>query len=450
MRSHIFALLPLAVAANFAQADTLSGAIQHALEVHPEVQAGVNARTAADYAVKAAKGGYLPRVDVLAGYGREGTDSPTTRTATGDDKFEVLTRGESSVRLQQMIFDGFATQNEVARQQATANSRAYSLLGTSERTALTVVQVYLDVLTRREYVRLAEENLKNHERIFDQIKLRTARGIGRNADLDQAEARLAQARNNLLTEQTNLADATTNYYSAVGQMPDQLETPAPVVDGMPGSLDQAREQLVADSPVLRSAEADIAATEKQYSSARSSFYPRFDAELSRNADNNVSGEEGHYNGWSAMVRMTFNLYAGGANKADLESKSYLSGQALDIRNNALRQLNEELGLAWNAYNNATAQLPIAQQYVERNTRVRTAYQSQFSLGERTLLDLLDSENETFTAARRLAEVQNLKLFSQYRIKAVMGQLLRSQGVVPPLASVVQQDIKPEVKLPGMN
>jgi len=144
------------------------------------------------------------------------------------------------------------------------------------------------------------------------------------------------------------------------------------------------------------------------------------------------------------------LYAGGSNKADLQSKSYLSSQALDIRNNALRQLNEELGLAWNAYNNANAQVPIAQQYVERANSVRTSYQQQFSLGERTLLDLLDSENELFTAQQRLVQLKNLQTYTQYRIKADMGTLLKSQGVVAPMASVVQNDVKPTVQLPGMN
>jgi adhesin transport system outer membrane protein len=450
MRAHIIlTAIPFALAAGYTQAQTLPEAMQQAMSVHPEIQAGVNARIAADYQVRAAKGGYLPKVDVLAGYGREGTDSPTTRAISDNDHYTTLNHGESSIRLTQMIFDGFATQNEVGRQQATANSRAYSLLGTSERTGLTVAQVYLDVLVRREYVRLAQLNLANHQRIYDQIQLRTARGVGRTADLDQADARLAQAKNNLITEQTNLADAETNYLSAVGTPADQLEQPAPFAT-MPASLDEARHQLVENSPVLRSAEADIAATEKQYSAAKSTFYPHFDAELSKNADNNVSGEEGHYNGWSAMVRMSFNLYSGGANKADLDAKSYLSNQALDIRNNALRQLNEELGLAWNAYNNATQQLPLAKAYAERSNRVRTAYQQQFSLGERTLLDLLDSENETFTAERRMAEVQNLQTFSQYRIKAVMGQLLQSEGVVAPLASVVQNETKPLVKLPGMD
>lgn len=429
----------------FVQAQTLPEAMQTALEVHPEIQAGVNARTAADYQLRAAKGGYLPKVDLTAGYGREGTDSPST-----GHRWEALNRGESAIHLRQMVFDGFATSNEVGRQQATVNSRAYALLGTSERTALEVAKVYLDVLTRRDMVRLAQDNLSNHERVLDQIKLRTSRGVGRYADLDQAEARLAQARNNLITEQTNLADANTNYLSVVGQMPDELSAPAPFIDLLPASLDEARHQLVESSPILRSAESDIAATEKQYETAKSTFYPRFDAELGRTADNNLDGTQGHNNEWQAMLRMNFNLYNGGSNKADLESKSYLANQALDIRNNALRQLNEELGLAWNALENANAQMPIAQQYVDHSMRVRSAYQQQFSLGERTLLDLLDSENETFNAQRRLAEVKNIQVYTQYRIKATMGQLLKSQGVVAPMATVVQNDIKPNVSLPGMN
>ncbi|WP_236235957.1 MULTISPECIES: TolC family outer membrane protein [Pseudomonas] len=445
MRASLFTALPLAFAASLVQAQTLPEAMQNALDVHPEIQAGVNARVAADYQVRAAKGGYLPRVDVTAGYGRERTDSPST-----GNRWESLNRGESAIRLRQMVFDGFATSSEVGRQQATANARAYSLMGTSERTALDVAQVYLDVLSRREMVRLAEENLRNHERILDQIKLRTSRGVGRLADLDQAEARLAQARNNLITEQTNLADANTNYLSVVGRMPEELSAPAPFIDMLPATLEEARAQMVESSPVLRSAESDIAAAEKQYDAAKSSFYPRFDAELGRTADNNLDGAVGHNNEWQAMLRMNFNLYAGGSNKADLESKSYLANQALDIRNNALRQLNEELGLAWNAQENANAQVPIAQQYVDHSNRVRSAYQQQFSLGERTLLDLLDSENETFTAQRRLVEVKNIQLFTQYRIKATIGQLLKSQGVVAPMATVVQNDLKPRVNLPGMN
>lgn len=444
-----FALFPLALAVSMAaHGQTLNEAMQSALEVHPEIQAGINARLSVEEQMKAAKGGYLPRVDLLAGYGREGTDSPGTRGLNHNT--ETLNRGESSLRVQQMLFDGFATSSEVGRQRATVNARAYELLGTAERTGLTVAQVYLDVLTRQELVRLAENNLASHERIYDQITLRSQSGVGRTADLDQAEARLAQARNNLITEKTNLADAQVNYFSVVGRDAGELTRPAGLLGHLPESLSAARQEMLANNPFLSSAEADVQASEQQYEAAKSSFYPRFDAELSRGMDNNLDGVKGHNNQWSAMVNMRYNLFAGGSNKADLQSKAYQTNQAMDIRNNALRVLNEDLGLAWNALENARQQLPIAQQYVDYSSRVRESYQKQFSLGDRTLLDLLDSENELFTASRRLEEVRFIELFTQYRIKATMGSLLKSQGVVAPMAAAPLDEIKAQVNLPGLN
>lgn len=445
-----FALVPLAMAISLsANGQTLNEAMQSALEVHPEIQAGINARLSVEEQMKAAKGGYLPQVDLLAGYGREGTDSPGTRAVEGHE-YNTLTRGESSLRLQQMLFDGFATSSEVGRQRATVNARAYELLGTSERTALTVAEVYLEVLKRREMVRLAEDNLRSHERIYDQISLRSERGVGRMADLDQAEARLAQARNNLITEQTNLADAQVNYYSVVGRDPSELSMPQGLPGRLPENLQAAREELLTNNPFLSSAQADVQASEQQYEAAKSTFYPRFDAELSQGVDNNIDGVPGHSNEWQAMLRMRYNLFAGGSNKADLQSKAHQVNQAMDIRNNALRVLSEDLGLAWNALENARQQLPIAQQYVDYSSRVRDSYQKQFGLGERTLLDLLDSENELFTAARRLEEVRYTELFTQYRIKATMGSLLQSQGVVAPMAAAPLDVVKAEVTLPGLN
>ena len=442
------AVLPLAFAVSLAaHGQTLTEAMQSALEAHPEVQAGIHARLSVEEQMKAARGGYLPQVDVLAGYGREYTDSPGTRGATHNT--ETLTRGESTLRLQQMVFDGFATQSEVGRQRATVNARAYELLGTAERTGLDVAQAYIEVLKRQKMASLAEDNLLSHERIYDQITLRSQSGVGRTADLDQAEARLAQARNNLITEQTNLADAQVNYFSLVGREARDLSMPQGLAGMLPQSLQAAREEMLANNPYLSSAESDVQATEQQYAAAKSSFYPRFDVVLEQNIDNNLDGTAGHNTGWQAMLNMRYNLFAGGSNKADLQSKTYQTNQAMDIRNNALRVLIEDLGLAWNALENARQQLPIAQQYVDYSTRVRESYQQQFQLGDRTLLDLLDSENELFTASRRLEEVRYTELFTQYRIKATMGSLLKSQGVVAPMAAAPLDEVKARVSLPAL-
>lgn len=438
----------LAMACSQAQAITLSEAIQSTIDNHPELHSSMNDRLSADEDVKVARGGYLPTVDLLVGYGREQTDSPSTR-ALGDHNKETLTYRDAELRLRQMLFDGFNTPNEVARTEATVNSRAYFVQGTAESLALRTVEVYLDVLKRREMVTLAQNNLQAHERVNDQIRLRSERGVGSTSDLDQSEARLALAANNLYTEEVNLADAEANFFSATGRMPDELEQPGTIKGEVPENLAMARQMMMDNNPYLKSAQSDVYAAEKQYEVAKSPFYPRFDLELATTADDNTQGDEGHYNTWRAAVVMNYNLFNGMRDKARLQGAAHKVNQSMDIRNNALRVLNENLSLAWNAMENARLQTPKARDYADYTSRSREAYQQQFSLGQRTLLDLLDSENELFTANRRYTEVRYTEEFSMYRAIAAMGELLKKQNVVVPAEAVALTEVKSEARLPEM-
>ena len=438
----------LAAACSQAQAMTLSEAIQSTIDNHPELHASMNDRLSADEEVKMAKGGYLPTVDLLMGYGREQTDSPSTR-ALGDHNKETLNYRDAELRLRQMLFDGFNTPNEVARTRSVVDSRAYYVQGTSESLALRTVEVYLEVLKRREMVTLAENNLQAHKRINDQIGLRSERGVGSTADLDQSVARVALAENNLYTEQVNLADAEANFFSATGRMPDELELPASIKGELPADVGSAQQAMMDNNPFLKSAQADVNAAEKQYEVAKSPFYPRFDLELATTADDNTQGDEGHYNTWRAAVVMNYNLFNGMRDKARLQSAAHQINQSMDIRNNALRVVNENLSLAWNAMENARLQTPKARDYADYTSRVREAYQQQFSLGQRSLLDLLDSDNELFTANRRYTEVRYTEEFSMYRVIAAMGELLKKQNVVAPAEAVALTEVKSEARLPEL-
>jgi len=420
--------------------------VKDAILWHPDVSASSNRRYSAEQDLRAARGGYYPSVELSAGTGWERTDNSTTR-AEGYHRRD-LQRNESSISVTQNLFSGFATRSEVARQTATVNSRAWTVLDTSETTALTAIQAYLDVLRGRQMVLLAEDNLKNHERIFDQITLRTEQGVGRQADYEQAEARLAQARNNLLTEQTNLDDSLANYQSVVGKEADGLTLPAK--SAIPDSLEAARKVMLQNSPLLKQADEDVEATRQQYEAAKSRFYPSVNLEVARTMDDNIDGTRGHNQEWQAMVRMSYNLYNGGSDKAALMSDAYKMKEAQDVKNNALRQLNEELRLSWNALQNAEKQVPIAKDYADRSKTVRTAYQEQFSLGDRSLLDMLDSENEVFTAQRRYVELQFIEMFTTYRINARTGTLLKTLNIQPPSSAQPVDELQTsKVELPKL-
>lgn len=414
-------------------AESLQNTVKQALSNHPEVNASVNSRYSAEQDLRAARGGYLPTLNLDAEAGQKNINDATTR-AGGSNKGMNLSPNDATINLNQNVFDGFATSSEVDRQKATVDSRAFNVLNVSETTAFEVVQSYLDVLQRQEYVRLAEDDLANHERIYDQIRLRTDQGVGRSGDLMQAEARLAQARNNLLTEQTNLEDANTTFLSVTGEAPENLSLPENIDALLPKSLEDAKRIMESNSPLLKSANADIEAARQQYEASKSTFYPRVDVELARSVSNDTDTTRAHSEEWQAMVKMHYNLYQGGSDKAAMQSRAYLQKQAQDVRNNTLRQMNQEIGLAWSALKSARDQLPAAADYADRSVKVRTAYQDQFSLGERTLLDLLDSENEVFSSKRRLVELRYLEISSGYRIFARTGELLKSLKINPTAAS----------------
>ncbi len=433
-----------------AQAMTLTEAIQSTIATHPELASRVDSRLSADEDVKVAKGGFYPSVDLNAAYGRGYSDNTNTRALTpSGHNTETLNYTQSELRLRQMLFDGFNTANEVQRTQGVVNSRAYYAQGTAQDLALRTTEVYLEVLKRRELVTLAKNNLQAHLRVNDQIGLRTQRGVGSNADADQSSARRALAENNLDTAEVDLADAESNFYAVVGRMPDELETPPSIRGEVPTSLPEAQQSMVENNPYLKSAQADVQSAESQYEVAKSPFYPRFDAEAAVGANNNVQGDEGHDNEWRVGVIMNYNLFRGGSDKARLASDSHKINQAMDIRNNALRQLNENIHLAWNAMVNAKKQTPTAREYADTSKRVRIAYQDQFGLGQRTLLDLLDSENELYNANRRYTEVRYTEEFSMYRVLANMGQLLSKQRVVLPADAIAQTEVKNEARLPDM-
>ena len=445
----LFSALMLATLCSQAQAMSLSEAIQSTIDTHPEIRAAASSRLSSEAEAKIARGGYLPTVDLLMGYGRERTDNPSTRARGFNHNRETLTYSNNELRLRQMLFDGFNTPNEVGRTEAVVNSQAYRLQGTAESLALRTIEVYLDVLQRRELVELARNNLLAHQRVNDQIGLRSRQGVGSTADSDQSRARLALAENNLYTEQVNLADAEANFISVVGKAPDELETPSTVRGRLPSDLQAARQAVMDNNPYLKSAQADVQAAEKQHEVAKSPFYPRFDLELARSADNDVGGDPGHTNDWRAGVVMNYNLFNGMRDKARLESTSHQINQAMDIRNNALRVVNENLALAWNAMDNARLQTPKARDYARYTAQVREAYQSQFGIGQRTLLDLLDSENELFTANRRYTEVRYIEEFSMYRVLAAAGMLLRQQQVVLPAEAVSVSEVRSEARLPEL-
>ena len=182
-----------------ALATSISETVRAAVETNPEIDVVSADRRAVDQELRQARGGLLPSVDLQASAGGEWTDSPTTRGTPGNDS--TLSRYDSQLTLSQMLFDGFETASEIARQKSRVDSAAYRVEEAAEFVALDAIEAHLDVLRNQAIVELNLANIEAHRRILSQVRDLADSGAGDIADVRQTEARLATAQENLAVSQ---------------------------------------------------------------------------------------------------------------------------------------------------------------------------------------------------------------------------------------------------------
>ena len=410
------------------QAETLQDAVHHVIQTSPEIRAIAYNRLARDQEVIQARAGFLPSIDASFSIGYEKETEPSSDD-TWPDQYVL--------GLRQNVFRGFGTLNEVKRQKARVKSSAYLLQGNSESSALSVSRVYLNVLRQLEIHELAKENLTIHERIHDQIKLRSESGLDRKADLDQVEGRLALAQSNMVVTEANVVDAETDYLKVVGLFPEDLVKPQPVDSALPDSLAEAQQLAIKEQPILKSADADLEAREAQHVVAKSSFSPTLDIAVDQKWDNDVD-EPGYVEELQAIAMVRFNIFNGFSDKARAAETLELINEAREIRHNTYRQTVEFTRLAWVSHKASIDQIKYLENYVESISGTASAFQKQWNIGRRTMFDVLDIEAEVINAKRDLVNARYDKIISQYRILTGMGKLVHTLGLEWPAESQVEK------------
>jgi adhesin transport system outer membrane protein len=418
-----------------AGAATLEETVRETIETSPDVLIAGSERDAVEQQMEQSRAGFFPQADITLGTGWEYSDNPTTRSVDGGSR--NFNRDEAEILVRQLLYDGHGTESEFERQRARVNSRAYDTFSTAEVTGLKAVEAYLDVIKEQKLVQLAVNNLDNHQKTYDRIVKRGERGVGSKADVQQALGRLALARTNLMAERNNLDDAIAAFVSVVGHEPENLQEAISLEQRLPASFDEALATALNNHPRLKSAEADVDAAREQHEAARALFFPRIHLEISGSNNDNLDGVPGRNKDASAMIRGRYN-FTGGKDMARRQETIYELEQAKEIRDRTRRQVTESIQLSWNAYETAKQQLEFFKIHVDASKQALLAYRKQFNIGQRTLIDLLDQENEVFQANINYVNGLNEVMFSTYRILAGTGKLLWNLDIeLPEEADTIQ-------------
>jgi outer membrane protein, adhesin transport system len=404
-----------------AQVESFKDTAQKALLSNPELQARFHAWQAAKDERSAAAGGYFPRLDLTAGRSREHRDDPLLRAD--------YTQNLTTLTLTQMLYDGFATSNEVSRLDHAALVRYFELRDTSENLALEVLRAYDDVLRYRELVAYAEENYIQHRALFEQLQRKAKAGVARGVDLETASGRLALAESNLLTESANLHDVMARYQRLTGGLPGkQLGSVPALAKNLPADSKAAMTTAVQRNPSMLAALENIRSAESAASIRKASYQPRLDLQLSTTHGQNVSGYTGSQANHSAGLVLSWNLFSGGSDLARSRQFAEQINSSKDFLDKACRDTRQTLAIAYNDTRKLVEQINSLDAHQLATEKTRDAYHKQFDIGQRSLLDLLDTENELFQA-RRAYTVASHDLSTAYaRVAAATGTLVTSLGL----------------------
>ncbi|HAT8672305.1 TPA: TolC family outer membrane protein [Legionella pneumophila] len=437
MRKALFVVAMLT--SSYATADTLYEAVQYGMIANPDILLNTAKGLSAKQAIDKAKGGLYPSIDVTGGFGRQRSVNPTS-AAIDDTPSTTLNIVESAVELRQRLFAGGGIINEVKRNQYRTQAEQWKTQGIAEDLALEITKNYFGVLLQERLYAYSIENLKAHKAVFKMIKERATAGITRAAEVDQANARLALAEANKISALADLQEVKINYAKTVGKWPENLQMPrVPARNSLPNNLAKIIEKGLDNHPTVKSSYADIKEAKAQYDVARAAYYPEVNLVLNSSKNKNLGGLAGPNDSDTVALRMNYNAFRGGADAAHIRETAYQVQEAYETKNRTLLQLKEAIRLSWNAYVASALRIQPLKQHVMASRKTRTAYQDEFKVGKRTLLDLLDSQNEYYQSQIELARAENDEILSRYRILNGMGCLLKYLNLRLPV-NVVNNDV----------
>lgn len=400
---------------------TLKDMVEKTITANPEVQSRYHRFLESGFEQDVAHGNFLPKADIVSTYRRQ---EELIKPGDGTN----IPRSNNELVLRQMIFDGFATSNEVKRLGHANRVRYYELQSAMQNTTLEFMRAYIDANRYRELSQYAKENYVIHKQLFDRIQERVTAGVARKVDLEQAAGRLALAEANLLTETTNLHDVTARMQRLYGELPPEtLEAPTFFNAGVEPTSAEALKIAYNQNPDLLSTIEDIQASKDEIKTRESRYYPKLDLQARKNLGVSNDGRFSSSAADLLELTMNFNLFNGFSDRNAIKQTAEKLNNSKDLRDKACVDTRQLVVIAYNDIQQLKEQEKYRTEHKNSIENAREAYRKQFDIGQRTLLDLLDTENEYFQARRALANVEYDIQTAYARTYAGQGELLNKIG-----------------------
>ena len=405
------------------EAVTMKQTIDSAVAYNPTIKAFQEYRQAAEHDLRRARSGWFPRVDARAGWGMEQWSDSSTRSSTyPQNNRDFYSRSEASLVVSQTIWDGLATWYRTEVNQTRLDSAHSRLFDNAEALALDALLAHIEIYRQRRIVTLAELNVQNHRSILRSQMQRQQSGASTMADVTQTQSRLARTEASLAESRAALEVAIANYKRLTGVDVGPVAAPLPPENAY-ASLEMALASSQSGNLKIKALESDAETAEFQTELDKSPFHPQIVFEMGPTYRYRTESALTDAGGMSFMLRANWNLFDGFYDYYNVKGDKARARQARQEIVSQQDLIAEETAATWAELISAQEQAKFYGQSVQYATRTRDMYLDQFNMGARSLLDVLDAENEVFTSSIQFVTAQQNVTAAKYRLLALGGEFL---------------------------
>ncbi|MGO1160389.1 TolC family outer membrane protein [Brucella pseudogrignonensis] len=394
-----------------ALSETLNGALIKAYKNNSTLNSSRAGVRVQDENVAIAKSGYRPQVTGSYNVGR--SKSPTSGYRTS---------GTYGIELNQMLFDGFQTKNNVAAAETTVFAQRENLRNTEQNTLFQAVQAYMNVYQFRQIAILREKNLAA---MNEQVRASRARldvGEGTRTDVAQSEAQRSTAIAALNSARADVKSAEAAFVQVVGVQPDRLAV-APAAKNLPKSPDEAYANALNIHPGILATQYAVNAQGYNVKAKEGALLPTVGLTASASHLDTYSGTNvGDGNSASVGVGVSIPIYTGGRSSAQVRQAKEQLGQArieVDVIQDQVRQA---IGSAWSQLESARASVKANRDGISASQLALDGVIEERKVGQRTTLDVLNAQNSLVDIQIALVQAEANSIVASYALLAASGRM----------------------------
>jgi len=402
-----------------ASAETLEETLVAAYLTNPELAAQRTQLRETDESVSQALANWRPTVELSSSIGQEYNNS-TLRSGSAQSQ----SRDQTSVGLDvsQPLFRGGRTLAETSGAENDVLAARARLTDQEQQVLLAAATAYLDVFRDQAVLQLNTNNEDVLARQLEAAQDRFQVGEITRTDVHQAEARLAQATADRIQSEANLESSHAAYRTVTGISPTtNFDLPA-TPPGAPPSKAAAEQEAALNNPRVIASQYDERAAVDQIDVVWGELLPELELNLAASRDTNASSESDRSKSAEAVLNLTVPLYQAGGVSSRVREAKQAAGRQRQVVDQERRFVTESATRAWENLQAAEARVNAFQTQIQAATIALDGVQREAAVGSRTVLDVLDAEQELLNARVSYITAQRDAGVAMFELLSSVGRL----------------------------